>query len=170
MGAPHAPLAVRIWRYLQPGPPGECWLWTGTRNRDGYGVVNDGTGRKRKAHRVVYELLVGPIPGGRDLDHTCHNGSGCEGGPLCAHRRCCNPGHLEPVAPAANIARGESSGARAVRTDRCHRGHDLTDPANLKPNARGVRQCRECIRENARRKYRGAREDGLSAAEARQRR
>jgi hypothetical protein len=50
--------------------PGGCWLWTGTRRRDGYGLVSVG-GKQQRAHRVSYELFVGPIPTGLVLDHLC---------------------------------------------------------------------------------------------------
>lgn len=97
-----------------------------------------------KAHRVVYELLVGPIPDGLELDHTCHNGTGCPGGHTCPHRACVNPAHLEPVPGVVNQRRGNGFAGRAARQTECKRGHDLTDPANIKPNSRGARQCRAC--------------------------
>jgi hypothetical protein len=42
----------------------------GTRRRDGYGLVSVG-GKQQRAHRVSYELFVGPIPTGLVLDHLC---------------------------------------------------------------------------------------------------
>src|SRR3990167_8861821 len=35
----------------------DCWIWRGRRGHNGYG-----TWGARRAHRVVYERLVGPIP------------------------------------------------------------------------------------------------------------
>lgn len=38
----------------------DCWTWTGALN-DGYGRPMY-RGRSEYAHRIAYELLVGPIP------------------------------------------------------------------------------------------------------------
>lgn len=40
-----------------------CWVWTGVLNKTGYGSVWFNGGSKT-VHRVVYELLVGPVPKG----------------------------------------------------------------------------------------------------------
>ena len=100
----------------------ECWPWHGARTRAGYGVFRRNK-KNEYAHRAVYELLVGPIPEGAELDHTCVNPA------------CCNPAHLEPVSHAENMRRyGE-------RTPTCRRGHPV-EGANI--NSKGG--CRECDR------------------------
>jgi hypothetical protein len=76
-----------------------CWLWQGPLTAGGYGTTT-AVGKKgpAKAHRVAYEVLVGPIPDGLHLDHLCHNADlDCPGGRSCVHRRCVRPDHLEPV-------------------------------------------------------------------------
>lgn len=99
-----------------------CWEWTGQVNHKGYGVLYQRPGyrpRNRKAHRVVYELLVGPIPTGKQLDHQCHNqDKSCPGGVTCRHRRCVNPGHLEPVTPKINTGRGRGPSNKRIGGDR----------------------------------------------------
>jgi endogenous inhibitor of DNA gyrase (YacG/DUF329 family) len=70
----------------------DCWLWTGS-TRGGYGRFKIAT-VTQEAHRASYELYVGPIPDGLQLDHLCRN------------RSCINPAHLEPVTCAENIRRG----------------------------------------------------------------
>ena len=70
---------------------GFCWLWRGSVNNCGYGQVN--LKGVKPAHRAVYELLVGPIPKGLQLDHLCHV------------RLCVNPDHLEPVTKSENMRR-----------------------------------------------------------------
>jgi HNH endonuclease len=71
-----------------------CWEWTGARKDNGYGTVSHPGRRTANAHRVVYELLEGPIPEGLDLDHLCRN------------RGCVKPGHLEAVTRKENLNRG----------------------------------------------------------------
>lgn len=75
---------------------GECWIWLGKRNDGGYPYINvrrNGKHRVMRAHRLSYEVFIGPIPEGLELDHTCRN-------ILCIH-----PNHLEPITGKENIAR-----------------------------------------------------------------
>lgn len=73
-----------------------CWYWIGNWNSgNGYGKVW-WQGKAAMAHRVIYELLIGPIPDGLVLDHKCR------------HRACCNPHHLEPVTVKENTMRGDA--------------------------------------------------------------
>ena len=69
-----------------------CWLWTGGTNGQ-YGELRVGQ-KIAKAHRVAFEMYVGPIPAGLEVDHLCRN------------TRCVNPAHLEPVTKAENVRRG----------------------------------------------------------------
>lgn len=69
-----------------------CWEWpVGSVTQ--YGNIHV-DGKCRKAHRVIYEMLVQPIPAGMQIDH------------LCRVRKCCNPAHLEVVTPSENVLRG----------------------------------------------------------------
>lgn len=122
-----------------------CWVWQAALH-DGYGWFNV-DGSPRLAHRVAYELFVGPIPEGMTLDHACHTqDENCPGGE-CEHRRCVNPAHLEPVTLAENKARGRSLPAQNARKTHCSRGHAY-DEANTHVTPDGYRQCRQCNREN----------------------
>lgn len=69
-----------------------CWDWTGAVTSRGYGSVGH-DGRIQSTHRVAYELLIGPIPPGLQIDHLCRN------------KLCCNPWHLEPVTAQENRRR-----------------------------------------------------------------
>lgn len=111
-----------------------CWLWTGARSSNGYGAVSIG-GRVVGAHRAVYELLAGPIPAGLQLDH------------LCRVRRCVNPAHLEPVTARENQLRG----VHGLKTH-CPAGHPYDEENTYIHPGRGVRDCRLCRRESARRR------------------
>ncbi|MDP9224875.1 MAG: HNH endonuclease [Actinomycetota bacterium] len=92
------------------------------------------------AHRVAYELLVGPIPEGLTLDHLCRNTS------------CVNPQHLEPVTVRENVLRGMGWGAKNKRKTHCHRGHPF-DAKNTLRIPGGTRKCRTCANQ-ASREYR----------------
>ena len=102
-----------------------CWLWTGSRDGKGYGYYSwqePGKGaRIASAHRTAYELLVGPIPEGLELDHLCRN------------TLCVNPDHLEPVTHQVNMT-------RAARRKPC--GHS---PALMVTTKSGTR-CSHCAR------------------------
>lgn len=126
----------------------DCWIWTGTLDRDGYGQFNL-NGRKVRAHRGAFEALVGLVPPGLVLDH------------LCRVRACVNPDHLEPVTNAENIRRGFKALAR-----HCLRGHEYTPENTLihrRPDGSPRRQCRRCWAGYFR-KYRAQRKAALRAA------
>jgi hypothetical protein len=100
------PPEVRFWTRVEKGDPDECWPWRGHVMVSGYGRIRFG-GRSTLAHRLAYELTLGPIPDGLVPDHTCHTeDASCVGGSACLHRRCCNPSHMEPVTPEENTRRG----------------------------------------------------------------
>lgn len=118
-----------------------CWLWSG-RLVHGYGQVAVGQTTKR-AHRYVYEALLGPIPDGLTLDH------------LCRVRNCVNPDHLEPVTQRENLMRSELTiAARNAAKSHCVHGHSLAD-ARIYDNKRECRTC-ERLRQERKRRARGA--------------
>lgn len=49
---------------------GDCWLWTGGCSDTGYGSI-EWNARVALAHRVSYELSIGPIPDGLFVLHRC---------------------------------------------------------------------------------------------------
>ena len=95
----------RLWPRIDKAGPvhprlqTKCWLWQGPLDGEGYGNLHIG-GKHKRVHRLVYELLVGPIPKGLVIDH------------LCQIRHCVNPKHLEAVTIAEN-------GRRASKERHC---------------------------------------------------
>jgi hypothetical protein len=110
-----------------------CWEWIACRDRAGYGrlLVGKSAGL---AHRYIYELMIGPVPEGLELDHLCRNTS------------CVNPAHLEPVSHQENCRRGRQT----ERKTHCPRGHPYSGD-NLYINPNGSQKCRECHRAVCRR-------------------
>jgi len=77
------PMAKRLDRYLDKS--GECWVFTGGKNKGGYGWIKGEGGRKASpllAHRAAWIVAYGSIPDGLCVLHSCDNPP------------CCNPAHL----------------------------------------------------------------------------
>lgn len=137
--------AVDAWREVPTGVPevplllrrveqvGDCWVWSGPTNEEGYGMVQFGrraTKQGVRAHRAAYEFFVGPIPAGLQIDH------------LCRVRACVNPSHLEAVTCRDNVARAlDHPGAKT----HCPQGH-LYDEVNTR-FYQGRRHCIPCQRQ-----------------------
>jgi HNH endonuclease len=90
-------LAQRFWEKVASSSDGH-WYWMGDRRRDGYGQLK----RHRRAHRVGWELIYGPIPQGQWVLHRCDT-------PPCVR-----PDHLFLGNHAANttdaVAKGRMGG------------------------------------------------------------
>ena len=55
---------------------GDCWLWTGTKTRGGYGMIRWRVGARTdsyRAHRYAYAEVYGAIPEGAEVCHHCDN-------------------------------------------------------------------------------------------------
>lgn len=81
------PLAERLEFYSTRD--GECLLWSGAIDRNGYGILNL-NGRAQRVHRLSYTESVGPIEDRLEINH------------LCGVRSCLEPTHLEPVTAHGN--------------------------------------------------------------------
>ncbi len=122
-----------------------CWLWMGhTTPSNGsasrYGDFRTTLSHSRKAHRIAYELVRGPIPIGLTIDHLCRN------------TLCVNPAHLEAVTLRENILRGTSPQAKCAAAVTCPMGHPYTVAP---PNDHGGRRrrCATCDRARWRRNW-----------------
>jgi hypothetical protein len=117
--------------------PNACWIWTSARDTGGYGLIAGrnaaGKYRQLKAHRVSYELHVGQIPSGMELDH------------LCRVRECVNWRHLEPVTPRENMRRSPIVTATIHENKtHCINGHPFSGE-NLMIRKRGHKTSRACV-------------------------
>lgn len=109
---------------------GECWLWQGARDANGYGAFSF-AGRTRRAH-VVSLILDGrpPAPG----QYACHH---------CDNPSCVRPSHLYPGSPLDNMRDAKERG-RMRKGERVHfarlREHEV----------RAIRESSQAIPELAR--------------------
>ena len=114
----------RFWS--KTSPDNECLVWTASLDKDGYGRFQL-EGKARRAHRVAYELTVGPIGDGLTIDH------------LCGNRSCVKPTHLDAVDIGTNCRRSDRANAGKPA---CKRGHLFT-PENTR-HYNGERICKTC--------------------------
>jgi hypothetical protein len=111
--------------------PNGCWIWPFAKV-EGYGVF---TYQRKgyRAHRYIYEQLVGPVPRELVMDHLCRNHS------------CVNPAHLEPVTDRENcVIRGQTVTAENARRTHCERAGHALEGDNLYITPSGGRSCRAC--------------------------
>ena len=93
---------------IKVDPKSECWLWIGNvQKANGYGYYN-----KKRAHRWVWEQLVGPLAREEHLDHI-----------KCDNKICVNPDHLKKTNPSEH-----------------NRRHKLGKKMNLSPEERQRRR------------------------------
>ena len=107
-------ISARFWEKIDRS--GDCWEWTGAKNRAGYGRF--GVRRYNMiATRVMMMFKVGMYDRRLVVRHTCDNPG------------CVNPDHLLLGTHQNNsddmVARGRQVGANALKTH-CSRGHALT--------------------------------------------
>jgi hypothetical protein len=128
----------RLWLNVNKNGPipeyrpdlGPCWLWKLSTDARDYGQMSV-NGKMRKTHQLAYELVIGPVPPGLELDH------------LCRVRPCLNPLHLEAVPPLVNNLRGFGAAALNSRKTHCPKGHPYDEENTYWENG-GKRHCRTC--------------------------
>lgn len=112
-----------------------CWLWTGSLDKDGYGLLHFRGKSGLRAHRVAYRLFVGRLTRRHEIDHTCR-----------VHE-CVRPKHLEKVTHEENQRRGRSLYGKKIRQreqTECMRGHPFDEKNTYVNPSNGQRSCRIC--------------------------
>lgn len=98
---PNRPDRERFEEYFEIGDFDDCWNWLGGTISGEYGQFGSSEGSKY-AHRVAYELYVGPVTDGLYVCHSCDNPS------------CVNPNHLFLGTQKDNIRDMDRKGRRVV--------------------------------------------------------
>lgn len=79
----------KFWSRVQRGDPDECWPWSGSKQKSGYGDLRFQR-KLLRAHRVAFILINGAIAKSDQVLHECDNPP------------CCNPNHLFVGNPKIN--------------------------------------------------------------------
>ncbi len=95
--------AQRFWTHVRKTE--DCWHWTGSLDRDGYGRFKM-LGKRYRAHRVALILAGQTLLPDLVVDH------------LCKTPGCVRPDHLEQITQGDNVRRG------GVVGHQWHRGED----------------------------------------------
>ena len=143
---PRPDLPARFWSKVNKAGPVHptletaCWVWLAA-TRDGYGEIGIAGRSPQQAHRIAWEMTVGPIPDGFNVLHNCDN-------PPCV-----NPSHLFLGTKKDNtqdmIAKGRSKlGLNQAEKTHCPRSHPYDDLNTIywRNGGRLRRRCGECAR------------------------
>lgn len=74
-------LLERLKHRISAGGESECWHWSGSKDKKGYGQVSV-NGKLKYVRRVLFELYERPIAEGKNLCNTCGD------------KLCINPAHM----------------------------------------------------------------------------
>ena len=129
------------WEYRAPWT---CKFWIAARHvsrgKPGYAAFSIGGHKAMVAHRWAWIQKNGPVPDGLVLDHF-----------VCDNKGCVNDEHVRPTTQRENILRGGSRGSWKAAQTHCHKWHEF-NKKNTYIRKDGMRQCRPCNTESARRR------------------
>jgi hypothetical protein len=118
-------------------PATACWIWTASKNNQGYGRIRFQE-KEYLAHRLSYIAHIGDL---LDSDCVCHR---------CDTPLCVNPSHLFIGTHKSN-AEDKVKKRRHPRhsADTCLHGHPYADGSYYiytRPDGRKLRRCRACLK------------------------
>ena len=100
----------RFWEKVDKSD--ECWVWTGYRNRQGYGNFSvrgeNNTFTSTRAHRYAWQLVNGDIPTGMFVCHRCDTPS------------CVRPDHMFLGTQKDNLRDAVAKGRHASQRNHYH--------------------------------------------------
>ena len=126
----------RFWKRVQKTET--CWLWTGAKNKKGYGTFYISKYEPIGAHRFSYLLAEGKSPEELFVCHKCDNPS------------CVRPDHLFLGTNTDNMRDAKKKGR--LKRERCYQGIHLLMDGNERFDKKG-RRCRLCSNTNYRKNY-----------------
>lgn len=107
-----------------------CWLWRGSIAKTKYGVFSL-HGSMYLAHRLAYEIWIGPLCEGLVVDH------------LCRVRNCVCPEHLEQITHKENVYR-----ATGASKETCPNGHPRNE-FERRTTTKNQLYCLACLKTNS---------------------
>lgn len=124
---------AEFWSRVDRCGPDECWEWTSSRNKWGYGnfMIH---AKRYTATRIMMALQHGAMPVDRLVCHTCDNPP------------CMNPRHLFTGTSRDNVMDAVKKGRLYKHAfTHCYRGHEYTPENTYISPGTGGRHCQACL-------------------------
>lgn len=141
------PPEERFWDHVNKDGPipdkhpelGNCWLWVGSIDPQGYGHFYGGARTAKGNPQLVYphRFAYGYIAPGLEISHRCEV------------ENCVRRDHLEALSHRTNVRYGNGLAATKAAQSHCVNGH-VYDAANTYIRKNGTRQCKACTAERSR--------------------